>query len=137
MSNKTFWFGFIAIYVIVHILSFILHGMLLGDVYRATANVWRPEGEMKDMMWIMFVTSAIYLFLFCYIFTKGYEGKGIGEGVRYGLLMGLFMSVPMAFESYVIYPVTLNLAITWFIGGVVTFVIAGAVFAAIYKPQAG
>lgn len=134
MKNKTFWFGFIAVYVVGQIINFLVHQVLLADTYQALAAVWRPEQEMMSMMWVMFVTSAIYLFLFCYIFTKGYEGKGVMEGVRYGLLMGLFMSVPMAFDSYVIYPITTNLALIWFVCGVIFFVIAGAVFAAIYKP---
>jgi hypothetical protein len=84
----------------------------------------------------MFLSSALYLFLFCYIFTKGYEGKGVGEGLRFGLLMGLFMSIPMALDQYVVYPVTSNLAAIWFVSGVVMFTIAGAIFAAIYKPNA-
>jgi hypothetical protein len=50
--------------------------------------------------------------------------------------MGIFMSTPAAVDQYVVYPLTGSLAITWFVTGVVGLVIAGAVFAAIYKPQA-
>jgi hypothetical protein len=91
---------------------------------------------MDSMVWMMFLSSALYLLLFCYIFTKGYEGKGMAEGVRFGLLMGLFMAIPMSIDQYVIYPLTSNLAMIWFVGGVVSFVIVGAIFAAIYKPSA-
>lgn len=134
MKNKTFWFGFIAVYVVAQILGFLVHAVLLDETYKSLAHLWRPEEEMFSMMWIMYLTSALYLWLFCYIFTKGYEGKGVMEGVRYGLLMGLFMSIPQAFDSYVIYPIPQSLAITWFVSGVVFFVILGAVFALIYKP---
>jgi hypothetical protein len=34
-----------------------------------------------------------------------------------------------------VYPLPGSLAVTWFIAGVASFVIAGAVFAAIYKPS--
>jgi hypothetical protein len=43
----------------------------------------------------------------------------------------------MSLDQYVIYPLTTNLAVIWFVGGVVSFMIAGAVFAAIYKPSEG
>lgn len=136
MKNKTFWMGFVAVYVVAHVLSYLVHELLLSETYQALAHVWRPEDEMRNMMWIFFLTSAVYLFLFCFIFTKGYEGKGVMEGVRYGTLMGLFMSVPMAFDSYVIYPITMGLSVTWFVSGLIFFIILGAIFAAIYKPQA-
>ena len=133
--NKTFWIGFIVVYVVWQIVGFLVHGIMLGDTYRALWGVFRPEMEMNSMMWMMFVSSALYLLLFCYIFTKGYEAKGIAEGLRFGLLMGLFMSIPMAIDQYVIYPLPANLSAIWLVSGVVSFMIAGAVFAAIYKPD--
>ena len=135
--NKTFWIGFIVVFVVWQIIAFLVHGMMLGDTYRALWGVFRPEGEVNSMMWMMYLSSALYLLLFCYIFTKGYEGRGIGEGLRFGLLMGLFMCIPMAIDQYVIYPLPPNLAVIWLVSGVVSFMIAGAVFAAIYKPDAG
>jgi len=41
----------------------------------------------------------------------------------------------MAVDQYVVYPLTSELAVIWFVTGVVGLVIAGAVFAAIYKPS--
>ncbi|MEX2495507.1 MAG: hypothetical protein WD448_05420 [Woeseia sp.] len=132
--NKTFWIGFIVVYIVWQAISFVVHGIMLGDTYTSMWAVFRPEAQLNSMMWMMYLSSALYLFLFCYIFTKGYEGKGIGEGLRFGLLMGLFFSIPMAIDSYVAYPLTENLAVIWFVTGVVSFMIVGAIFAAIYKP---
>ncbi|MEX2123270.1 MAG: hypothetical protein WD795_05225 [Woeseia sp.] len=135
MDNKSFWIGFVVIWVVMQAIGFLVHGILLNDTYMAMADVFRPESEMNSMMWMMYVSSALYLYLFCKIFEKGYEGRGIGEGVRYGLLIGLFMWIPMAIDQYVVYPLTPNLVAIWFVTGVVSFVIAGAIFAAIYKPK--
>lgn len=135
MYNKTFWIGFLVIYVVWQILSYLIHGVLLQQHYALLADVFRPESEMMDMMWLMFVSSAVYLYLLCRIFIVGYEGKGIVEGMRFGLLLGLFLSVPSAIDSYVIYPITPAIAAIWFMSGVVSFVIAGAIFAAIYRPS--
>lgn len=135
MDNKTFWIGFVVVYVVMQAIGFLVHGVLLQEHYQALADVFRPEAEMNSMMWLMWVSSALYLYLFCKIFVKGYENRGIGEGVRYGLLIGLFMSIPMAIDQYVVYPITPALAAIWFVTGVVSFVIAGVIFAAIYKSK--
>jgi hypothetical protein len=133
MINKTFWIGFIVVYIVWQIVGFVIHGVMLGETYQGLWGVFRPEAEMNSMMWMMYLSSALYLLLFCYIFTKGYEGKGVGEGLRYGLLMGLFMAIPMALDQYVLYPLPSNVAVIWFVSGVVSFMIVGAVFAMIYK----
>ena len=59
------------------------------------------------------------------------------EGVRFGALMGLFYAIQFAVVSYVVYPVTGELALAWFGTGVIGFVIVGAAFAVIYKPSTG
>lgn len=133
MKNRTFWIGFVVVYIVAQALGFLVHNVLLGETYRSLASLWRPEQQMMDMMWIMFLTSAVYLFAFCYIFTFGYQARGVMEGVRYGFLMGLFINVPMAFDSYVLYPMPVSLAITWFVAGMITLMILGAIFAAIYR----
>jgi len=135
MNNKTFWIGFVVVFVLMQAIGFVVHEVWLAETYAGLANVFRGEADMMGMMWMMMVASVGSLFLFCYIFTKGYEGKGIAEGARYGLWMGLFMSWPMAIDQYVVYPLPSNLAVSWFVTGVISFVIAGAVFAAIYKPS--
>ena len=75
--------------------------------------------------------------MFCYIFTRGYENRGIGEGVRYGLYMGLFFMVVYAYDSYVIYPLPYHLILKWFVSGMVTFVAMGAVVSMVYKSEEG
>ena len=71
--------------------------------------------------------------LFCYIFTRGYEGKGVVEGIRYGFLIGLFW-LPVAYENHVIFPIPISLAHIWGVTTIVTCMICGAIFAAIYRP---
>ena len=48
----------------------------MGDTYEKLASIFRPEAEMMDMMWMMMVSGAVMMFMFCYIFhQRGYEGK--------------------------------------------------------------
>jgi len=81
----------------------------------------------------MWVTSLVFSFGFVFIFTKGFEGKGMAEGIRYGLIMGIFVMFIGMFNQYATYPISLSLAIQWFIYGLIELMIAGAVTALIYK----
>ncbi len=135
MNNKTFWIGFVVVFVVMQAYGYVVHEVMLSDTYESLASMFRPQAEMMDMMWMMMLGSALILLLFCYIFTQGYEGKGVAEGVRYGALMGLFISIPVA-DQYVVYPLPGDLAVIWFCVGVIGFIISGAIFAAIYKPSA-
>lgn len=133
ISNKTWWFGWIAVFVVMQAYGYLIHEVGLSDTYQSLASVFRPEAEMMDMMWMMTVGSAFTTAVFCYIFTFGAEGKGVMEGIRYGALMGLFFSIATSVDSYVVYPLSAELAVIWFVTGVVGLMIAGAVFASIYK----
>jgi len=135
MKNKTFWIGFVAVFVVMQGLGYVIHEVMMGDTYERLASIFRPEAEMNDMMWMMMVSGTITIFMFCYIFTKGYEGNGVMEGVRFGALIGILMAGPMAIDPHVIYPVPAEVASIWLISGIATLMIAGAVFAAIYKPD--
>jgi len=134
MNIKRFLLAFVAVYVVYQVLGFLIHGMWLDPVYQSIADVFRPRAQMDSMMWVMFVTSAVLVLMFCYIFTRGYEGRGVGEGARYGLYMGLFFSVAQAFDSYVIYPLPYHLVLKWFLSGMVVFIVMGIVLALVYKP---
>ena len=135
MKNKTFWIGYVAVVIVVNLINYLVHEVAMSDTYAQMADAFRPEAEMADKMWLLTVGALVYLFAFCYIFTKGYEGKGISEGVRYGAWMGLFLAVPMSVDQHVVYRVPGDVAIIWFFTILVTMHIAGAVFAAIFKPE--
>ena len=135
MNTKRFALACIAVYVVYHLLSFLIHGIWLDPVYQEYAHVFRPKEQMDAMMWIFFVTSAVLVLMFCFIFTRGYENQGIVEGVRYGLYMGLFFMVVQAYDSYVIYPLPYSLTLKWFLSGMVVLIVMGVVVALIYKPE--
>lgn len=97
----------------------------------------RPETEMMGMMWIYYVVYLISSFVITLIFSKGYEGKGIAEGMRYGLYIGLLLATPMAYASYAMYPMPYSLSLQWFIYGMIEYVIIGIVLSMVYgKKQA-
>jgi hypothetical protein len=121
------------VFVVFQALNYAIHGLILMKTYQSLENIFRAD--MMQKVWITYVTSLILSFLFVYIFSKGYEGRGIAEGARYGLLIGLIMNVAGMFNQYVVYQIPLSVIVQWFIYGVVQFVIIGIVAAALYKPS--
>jgi tryptophan-rich sensory protein len=121
------------VFVAYEAVNNIIHMLILSGVYETMMDVWRTD--MMQKLWIMYVTALIFSFLFVYIFSKGYEGKGIAEGIRYGLIIGLLMNIVGMFNQYAAYPISLSLTVQWFIYGVIQIIICGIVTAALYKPS--
>jgi hypothetical protein len=134
MNVKRFALACVAVYVVYQALSFIINMYVLGDTYQALSHVWRPEAEMMSKMWIMLVTNAIWSVMFCYIFVRGREGRGLFEGLRYGAMIGIFFSLTQSYELYVVLPIPYELALSWFLSGMAFSMGAGMIVAAIYKP---
>jgi hypothetical protein len=131
MNLKRFILAGIAVFVIIQATDWLVHGVLLSGWYAEIKGVWRPD--MMDLMWVMMLGSLFFSFMFVYIFTKGYEGRGIMEGVRYGLLIGLLVNVSGMLGQYFMYSIPLAMALTWIGYGIVEMMIAGAATAAIYR----
>jgi hypothetical protein len=132
MNVKRFIIAIIGVFIMYQVLNFFIHGPILGSKYMDFPDVWRAD--MMSKMWIMYITNLVMSILFVYIFIKGYEGKGIAEGIRFGFIIGLLMSGIGAFNQFVIYPVPLEFAIQWLLYGTLQFMICGIVTALIYKP---
>jgi|CXWL01.1.fsa_nt_gi hypothetical protein len=135
MKNSRFWLAVVAVFLVGQGLSYVVHQKLLASTYAATASVWRPEADMASKMPLMFLTGFIFSFFFVLIFARGYQERGLAEGVRYGVLIGLFYSLPVAYENYVVLPIPYPLALHWFLSGLVTCVVLGIVAAWVYRPQ--
>jgi len=137
MNTKRWLLASVAVFVVIAVLEFFIHGVLLSDMYRQTASVWRPEMEMLRLMWIFWAGYLVFAPLFALIYVKGYErGKpGLGQGFRCGLYVGGMLSVMSSFGWYVILPIPLVLAFYWFLAILVEFIAAGLVAGLIYRPR--
>jgi len=136
MDKKKFIISVVSVYVVFEILNFVIHGVLLSATYMsdALAGVFRPQAEMQSLMWVMWITDLVWAFFFVFFFTKGYENKGIMEGVRYGIYIGFFMNFVHAYQAYTVYPITYGLTIQWLIYGFIESVILGVLASILYKP---
>lgn len=131
MNIKRFIIASIVVFIIIQATDWLLHGVLLASYYRELAHLWRPD--MMSYMWLMVLGSLFFSFMFVFIFTKGYEERGVIEGARYGLFVGLLVNVPGMIGQYAMYPLPLNLPLIWIAYGMIEMVFAGMAAAAIYR----
>ncbi len=134
MDKKRFVVGSLVVLAVYLVFDYLVNAGVLRSSYESESlkKLWRPD--FADKTWIMWIINVIWSFLFSLIYIKGYEGRGgMMEGVRYGFWIGLFMSVPMAFGQYVVYPIPFQLALQWFVFGTLQSVICGAALAFVYR----
>ncbi|MDA2927836.1 hypothetical protein MYX78_11520 [Acidobacteria bacterium AH-259-G07] len=76
MDIKRFIIAGVVVYVVYQILGFLIHEVILSGPYASLESLWRPE----EKTWIFWLTGLLWAALFTFIYTKGYEGKGVMEG---------------------------------------------------------
>ncbi len=135
MSRKL-WIGAAVVFVVFVVLNFLIHTVLLKAAYEEPNMPWRSPDDV--MAWLIILVYFIFSFFFVFVFGKGYEGKGMMEGVRYGFYIGVMVFLPYAYVNYAVFPdIPYPVALQWFIYGVIEFVIAGAVLAAVMGSGGG
>lgn len=137
MNVKRWLISSVAVFVVFSVVGYVVHGVLLDDIYQQTALVWRSKSDMQSMMWLMSIGTAIVALMFAFLYTKGYERNkpGVWQGLRFGLYIWLLVSVGMAFGWYVVLPIPAALSIYWVISGLIQSLLAGVVVGLVYKEQ--
>ncbi len=115
----------VVVFVIWSALDFVIHGVLLGPTYEATAELWRPMEEIKAKIGWMYGATAVGAVCFTTIYALLIRPGSVAKGVAYGLLFGIGTGVPMALATYSVMPIPPVLAEAWLFGAVVEAVIAG------------
>jgi hypothetical protein len=131
MMNKRIWAGFVTVFVTTQIIEGLVGFILLGPTYSHSPHIWRPIAEIR--LWMLPVTGAFFSFFFVFIFSKGYEGKGLFEGVRYGLYAALMIVFPHAYNSYATLQIPYSIALLWFLFGTLEYILAGILLSAAFR----
>jgi hypothetical protein len=115
----------------------LVHGVLLQETYQQTASVWRPMSEAQRIMPLMWLGYAIFAPFFVWIYAKGWEaGKpALEQGMRFGIAFGTGLSAMNALIWYVVLPIPVGLAWSWFFAGIVVYIVAGIAVGLAYRPE--
>jgi hypothetical protein len=133
MNMKRLILAILAGWVVIFATDFLIHHLWLGPIYEATKSIWRPEEEMHTHMCWMFCAQFLIVATFVIVWAKGFAGGSMGTAVTFGLLMGVFQQT-WAIILFVVLPLPGELAVKWFLGGLVQAVLLGIVTSLVYKP---
>lgn len=131
MNIKRFVLTGISVFISFCIMDILIHGIMLSSTYLSLSHVWRPD--MNSLMWMMYLASFLFSFVFAWLFIRGYKGEGIKGGVVFGFIMGIGMNIMAAIGQYVMYPLPGIMCIKWFIFGTVEYIIAGVAASFVYR----
>lgn len=136
MLTKKFWLTVLIVFISLKITDIII-SQFTSSIFIELQNqkILRSAEELSSKMWIVYLMDLIWSFFFVFIFSKGFENKGIMEGVRFGLYIGLFYSMITSYSVYTFFPLPYTFALTEFLTGLVQSVILGIIAALIYKPN--
>ena len=132
MNTQKYLISSIAAGVWLFVYGFVVNAIVLGDYWATTsgAQLMRPEGT--EVMWAIALSCLLQGLALGFIFTRGYEGKGLGEGVRFGLLIAWFIAA-WYLLWYGLQPVVLGETFVAMIVDGIMYIGAGVVLASLYK----
>ena len=135
MNTKRLIVAIIVGWAVIFGTDMLIHGFWLGPLYHATQALWRPETEMHTHICWMFGAQFLIAVTFVIVWAKGFAGRAAGAGALFGLLMGIFQQT-WAMILFVVMPLPAELAVKWFVAGLVQAVLLGVVTSFVYKPAA-
>lgn len=122
VASYAFMFGF----------DYLVHHVLLMETYEKTAELWRPPETMGQYFPLVIAYQILLIVILGFIFTRNFEGKGIGEGIRFGFMMGALIGL-LNGAAYIWMPIPLSLALSWAGAGLGAALGIGILFSLIYR----
>ena len=135
MNIKRLALAALAAFITIFIGGFLIHHILLKDLYMQTAAVWRPAADMNHRFWIIVIEQIMIAVLAAYIYAKGFEPAKarVGQGIRFGILLGLLLAGSMSLGSYFSLSIPSKLALAWLVSGLIEYILVGIVISLIYS----
>jgi hypothetical protein len=130
---KKYFLGVIVAFVVIEVFDFLLHGLILGGLYKQYSTIWRPD--MMRLMWVMYLTTFLQSIGFVYIYYKLVSNKSPFRGLWYGLTFGFIMGLGMGYASYAMFPIPYVFAVSWFLGSIVIYGVTGWIIGFIIKEK--
>ena len=135
--DKRFFLGWILVFVLWMLGSFVVHGQLLADDYAKLSNLFRPPSEAQRYFPWMIAAHAILAAAFVWIYSRGIDaGPWLPQGIRFGVAVALLTVVPTYMIYYVVQPMPGNVAFRQALFDGVLIVLIGVATAFLYRQPA-
>ena len=134
MDIKKCLLASLPVFVFIFAFEWVFHGVIMKESYLQTAYLWRSQQDMPLYLPWMIAGQLLFSFIFTIIFAKGYENKGIAEGIRYGMLMAMLFTASLLI-GYAVTPYPADMMAAWIIALLVELPAAGVLLSFLYKPK--
>ena len=135
MSQKRFWWSVAAVWFVMMVTDYLLHGIWLMPLYQQTAQFWRPAEEMQKYMPWMWLGHACFAWAFVWIYSKGISrANQWGQAFRFAWAIILVGKVPGQLMMWATTPYPLELIVKWFVVAMLQAMLAAFVMTWTYKP---
>ncbi|MGH8771621.1 MAG: hypothetical protein ACREV2_10655 [Burkholderiales bacterium] len=134
--NKQFWISGMVMSVVAFILSFVVHGLLLGNDYSAMQHLYRTPEESQGYFGYMILAHVLFGFALTWIYRQGVDaGKPlIGQGVRFGIAVALLMTIPTYLIYYAVQPLPGAMVVKQIVFDTIAVVLLGIIVALLNRP---
>ena len=114
----------VVITVLWKIFDYIFHCKLLHTEYMNTDSLWRSMEDVNQIYTL--ISSFLLALVFTVIYQRLIVNKSQETGLQTGLWVGILVGLGMA-SSYLWMPISIKMALVWFIASIVQYGVAGAV----------
>ena len=132
MNSKRYIGATLALFAFLFFYEWLVHGLILSNMYHDTPHVWRTMKEMTSMMPLYLLINLAISAWLALIFTRFFKDGGVENGLRFGLYFGVFSGLIVAMW-YLWLPVSGMLAFSWLINGIVEGLGGGYVLGLVYR----
>jgi len=134
--SKNFLISWAVVFVVWMAGSFVVHGVLLTELYATLPNLYRSETDTQALSYLVLIAHLIMAGAFVWIYQRGAEDKPrIAQGLRFGLAVALLAAVPTYIMYYVVQPMPASLAIQQMVGDGLLLLVLGVVAAFLHRPS--
>lgn len=109
-----------------------VHLVVLRAANASVAHLWRPD--LQDTMWLSLLLTAGIVMLFVWGYGRFARDGSLREGVVWGLFFALLAGLLVDLSQYVLFPIPGVVALQWFAGGLLEFLLYGALVTRLAPP---
>ena len=119
----------VTMFIMAWALSFLVHAVLLGADYAATAGMRTPE-ETHGLIHWMILAQALFGAAFAWIYYQGKEDKPwLAQGLRYGIAIACLTVIPTYLIYHVVTPVSFAVALKQIVYDTIRLLLMGVTVA--------
>lgn len=123
MNMKKTMLSILGVMIVSFGVDFLIHGVLMTELYTSTAHLWRSMDEMGPLKSVINDWIFAILFVLFYLFVT--TNKTCKNGVKFGLWHGLISGFTMmSMMNYM--PIPSTIAVSWFFASLVKSMLLGA-----------